>query len=430
MHEVPVEPDLDNNTTIFGSSSFVRKYLTGIFLVICLIVLSVFWGFSYKTGTLIKDQLRRQGHAFFQEIVLTREWAANHGGVFVRQKPGMEVDPYLLKIPGLKVVVTDQDGARYILKNPALLTREISELAAQKGVFKFRITSLNPLNKINEPDQFERTAMTKFEQGAAEYSTYEQQGSETLYRYMAPLITMKPCLDCHAGQGYREGDIRGGISVTITATDMMKQLKENRIFLIISAIGIVSLLFVLIRFISQSFVKDIKKAEMKLVDLANTDFLTGLINRRELFNRLAMEISRARRNKKPLSFIMIDIDHFKKINDIYGHSTGDLVLKELSRKLRETLRSHDIICRYGGEEFLVVAPETSVIEASELAERLRCAAEEITIPADIATTTVNINISLGVSQLMENEDGEKAISRADSAMYRAKNAGRNRVEVA
>ncbi|MDD2336338.1 MAG: diguanylate cyclase [Geobacteraceae bacterium] len=421
----------ENNSILSsGSSSFVRKYLTGIFLIICLILLSIFWGFSYKASSLIKNQLHQQGVAFFQEVVLTREWAANHGGVYVKLGSDVKINPYLLKIPGLKVVITDREGECYTLKNPALITREISELAVRKGLFKFKITSLKPLNPDNSPDQFERKALTRFDHGLKEWSTYEDQGNEVLYRYMAPLVTYKSCLKCHSAQGYREGDIRGGISVTINATDMINQLHENNLFLLISAIGIVALIFAIIRFISQAFIKELKLAEQKLIEMASRDFLTGLLNRREMYNRLASEVSRAGRNDKPLSVIMIDIDFFKKLNDTYGHSMGDTVLKELSCKLQETLRKYDIICRYGGEEFLVVAPDATSDEARNLAERIRSIAQKIVIPYGSNATPVSISISAGVSQYIEGEDVEKTISRADAALYRAKGAGRNRVEVA
>lgn len=411
-------------------SSFVSKYLTGIFLIIGLIVLSVFWGFSYKATSLIKAQMQYQGQAFFEEVILTRKWAANHGGVYVKLKPDMEINPYLLKVPGLKVLIVDQDGERYTLKNPALITRELSELAASKGLFKFKITSLKPLNPANSPDPFERKALTQFEQGSTVYTEYEQKGDEILYRYMAPLITEKDCLRCHALQGYREGDIRGGISVTITATAMQQQLRENTILLVISAFGIVGLIFAIIRIISQAFIKDLKSAETKLIDMANHDFLTGLVNRREMFNRAAIELSRARRHGKPLSVILIDIDYFKKLNDNYGHDMGDSVLKDLSRTLKETLREYDIVCRYGGEEFVVVTPETGLDMARELAERLRCAALELAITHENEATPIHISISAGVAELMVDESIEKTISRADAALYRAKESGRNRIEVA
>ena len=410
-----------------SSSSSVRKYLTGIFLIISLIVLSVFWGFSYKTGSLIREQLRQQGQALFQEIVLTREWASKHGGVYVPLAAGAEVNPFLLRIPGVKAEIEDRDGNRYVLKNPALMTREISELATQKGIFKFRITSLKPLNPANEADRFERTALALFEKGSREYFAYEQNGSEVLYRYMVPLIADPTCLKCHVQQGYRVGDVRGGISVTITATEMMKQLRDNRYFLVLAALGIILLIFNIIRFISGAFINELKTAELKLVEMANTDFLTGLLNRRELFNKLAVEVSRARRHGKALSLIMIDIDNFKALNDTFGHHAGDIALKEVSRCLTEMHRDYDIIARYGGEEFLMVAPETTLDQARELAERLRIAVMNMPITYEEVAPPVTCTISAGVVRMQGDEDVDRAISRADEAMYRAKYAGRNQV---
>jgi len=411
------------------SSGFVRKYLSGIFMIICLIVLSVFLGFSYKSGVLIREQLRRQGQAFFQEVVLTRDWAASHGGVYVKLGPGVEVNPYLLQVPGLKVVITDEDGQRYTLKNPALMTREISELAAVKGLFQFRITSLKPLNPQNAPDAFEKAALERFNQGADEYFAYEDKGKEVLYRYMAPLVTRKPCLRCHEFQGYREGDIRGGISVSIAATDMMRQLRENQIYLVVSALAIVALVFAIIRYIALVFIKDIKAAEQRLLDMASRDFLTGLFNRREALGRLAEEFSRSHRSGKPLSVIILDIDHFKRLNDTYGHSLGDEVLREVARRMVQAVRDYDIVCRYGGEEFLIATPETGIEAAYDLAERVRTQIMAMLIPYGTESEPVSVTISAGVTQLDKLENVEKMISRADAALYRAKEAGRNRVEL-
>ncbi|MBU2490898.1 MAG: diguanylate cyclase [Proteobacteria bacterium] len=393
-------------------------------------MLSIFLGFNYKASSLIKEQLHRQGQAFLQEIVLTREWAANHGGVYVLLTPGMEVNPFLSQIPGSKAVVEDRDGNRYTLKNPALMTREISELAAKKGIFQFRITSLKPLNPANEPGQFERSALKAFEKGSGEYSIYDQKGGQVLYRYMTPLITQEACLKCHAHQGYHLGDLRGGISVTIDATEVMQQLHKNKIFLMLSGFGVIFLIFAIIWSISQSFINKIKVAELKLVKMASTDFLTGLLNRRELFNRIAIEVSRAKREAKPISIIIIDIDKFKTLNDTYGHQAGDVVLKELSRCFTERFRGYDIIARYGGEEFLVAAPETTLEQARELAERLRVAVMNMSILYEDGALPIKCTISAGVAWMQDDEDVERTISRADEALYRAKNEGRNRVSVA
>ena len=193
-------------------ADFAKKYLASIGLLICLVVLSVFWGFYYRSTELIEKQLLYQGSSFFQEIVLTRQWVAQHDGVYVRLEPGIEPNPYLLKVPGLKVVIRDESGQAYTLKNPALVTREISELAAQRGLFRFRITSLDPLNPANAPDPFETESLRKFAAGAKESSAYESSGDEVYFRYMAPLVTEKSCLVCHAQQGYKEGDVRGGLA--------------------------------------------------------------------------------------------------------------------------------------------------------------------------------------------------------------------------
>lgn len=411
--------------TRLRSSDFVRKYLTGIFLMIGLIVLSVFWGFSYRSNALIKGQLLKQGQAFFEEVVVTREWAAKHGGVYVKVTPDTVINPYLQKIPGLKVVIRDADGVAYTLKNPALMTRELSELAATKGILRFRITSLTPLNPTNWPDTFEQTALQAFTQGKKEYFTFEQLGEQTYFRYMAPLVTQKPCLKCHAQQGYKEGDIRGGISVSLPATEMLQQIKENRYAIILIALAIVALIYAIIRYVSHVFIGDLNRAEQQLQEMATKDYLTGLLNRREAYRRINDEIARTGRTGQPLSFILFDIDHFKRLNDTYGHNAGDMVLKQLSVKLLAALRDYDIACRYGGEEFLVVAPETDAQQAFTLAERLRSTIATTSFCTD--TQTISVTVSIGVAQLNKDETIEKVIARADAALYHAKNTGRNRV---
>lgn len=407
------------------SSDFVRKYLSGIFLFVGLIVLSVFWGFSYRSNALIKEQLLKQGQAFFEEVVITREWAAKHGGVYVKVGPDTVVNPYLLKIPGLKVVIKDEDGVAYTLKNPALMTRELSDIAAIKGIFKFKITSLNPLNPDNRADKFEQIALNAFSQGQKEYYSFVEEDSKVFFRYMAPLVTKQPCLKCHAQQGYKEGDIRGGISVSIPATAMMKQINENRYYIILIAAGIIGLIFAIIRYVARVFIGDLTRAEQQLREMASRDFLTGLLNRREAYRQIDEEIARSARNHRSVAFILFDIDYFKPLNDTYGHNAGDMVLKRLADMLMDTLRDYDIACRYGGEEFLVVAPETEAEASCELAERLRMTVESMTFSAD--SMKISITISVGVTLLCQGDSIEKVISRADAALYQAKNNGRNRV---
>ena len=134
---------------------------------------------------------------------------------------------------------------------------------------------------------------------------------------MAPLVTSKPCLKCHAQQGYQEGDIRGGISVSIPATEMLQQINKNRYYIILIALAIVGLIYAIIRYISKVFIGDLNRAEQQLREMASRDFLTSLLNRREAYRRIKDEMERSVRSGRPLAFILFDIDHFKRLNDTH-----------------------------------------------------------------------------------------------------------------
>jgi diguanylate cyclase (GGDEF)-like protein/PAS domain S-box-containing protein len=160
---------------------------------------------------------------------------------------------------------------------------------------------------------------------------------------------------------------------------------------------------------------------------AVTDQLTGLYNRRAFADMAEKEVGRARRYQRPLALILFDIDHFKNVNDTHGHLVGDQVLRILTEKVTKTTRSTDFVCRYGGEEFIVLMPEAGREEALAMAERLREMVSGITVVA--AEGTLSMTISLGVAALGPGEDEtlEGLIGRADKAMYEAKAAGRNTV---
>ncbi len=411
------------------AAGFVKKYLASIGLLICLVILSVFWGFYFRQAELIQKQQLHQGQAFFQEVVLMRQWMALHGGVYVKMTPDISPNPYLLKVPGLRVVIRDEHGDLYTLKNPALATREISELAEKSGLFRFHITSLNPLNPANAPDAFEQEALRLFEQGIKEHTTMEKRGEEVFFRYMAPLVTEKSCLTCHAQQGYREGEVRGGISVTSSATETAGKIRESRIFLVGSAVVIILLILSIIYLVARSFIKDLQTAEAKLVSMATRDFLTGLLNRREIYRRMEEELQRARRTGTPFSVFLLDLDHFKRVNDLHGHSAGDLVLQSVATAMQQTVRPYDLCGRYGDEEFLVALPGTGLTEAAEAAERIRLAIDALQIAVD-ECTTLRITASIGVAALESTETLDQLVSRADEAMYVGKQQGRNRVNVA
>lgn len=159
-----------------------------------------------------------------------------------------------------------------------------------------------------------------------------------------------------------------------------------------------------------------------------TDPLTGLYNRRHLNRTLQAEIDRSKRQQTALSVILLDIDHFKAVNDTYGHACGDSVLRELANRSLQTLRGMDSACRLGGEEFLMLLPDTTPEQAQLVAERLRQATESR--PIDTTVGPISVTISIGVAGLIPGESGLQLLERADEALYEAKRLGRNRVEIA
>jgi two-component system, cell cycle response regulator len=164
------------------------------------------------------------------------------------------------------------------------------------------------------------------------------------------------------------------------------------------------------------------------IEAAITDALTGLHNRRYMEIHLGTLVEQAGARSRPLSVLVLDIDFFKAINDSYGHSAGDDVLKEFSRRLKKAVRGIDLACRFGGEEFVVVMPDTSIAMATVVAERLRkrIAGEPFRISQN--TRAVQATISIGIAAMRSIEDRPSdIIRRADEALYRAKRQGRNRV---
>lgn len=181
--------------------------------------------------------------------------------------------------------------------------------------------------------------------------------------------------------------------------------------------------FLRIKAIAQD-ITDRKQMEKALRELAETDPLTKTFNRRSFLRFFEGELDRARRYERPTSVIMFDLDHFKQVNDTYGHQTGDSVLVAVADLVRKTIRGPDIFARYGGEEFLVLCPETDLPGARALAERIRKITEQ-----HLHDRAGRVTVSLGACLFREGEDGSALLRRVDEALYAAKNKGRNRVEI-
>jgi diguanylate cyclase (GGDEF)-like protein len=162
-------------------------------------------------------------------------------------------------------------------------------------------------------------------------------------------------------------------------------------------------------------------------DMATYDTLTSLHNRRYFDERLTLETQKAFRSGAPLSLIMVDIDHFKKVNDTFGHTEGDKVLREISYLLRTSVRKKDVVARYGGEEFVLILPEAGTEESLAIAERIRRTVEKK--PFEVGAIQLKLTVSLGISRFPDDRPAskEELIRMADLALYDAKRGGRNQV---
>ena len=199
----------------------------------------------------------------------------------------------------------------------------------------------------------------------------------------------------------------------------------------------IALLLLSLLFLQKHEIKIRKKAETErnrliqelevknkaLLEQALTDPLTGLYNRRAIMSTLQTEINRNNRFNHTSSLLLADIDHFKQVNDVYGHMVGDTVLKMITSCVGNNMRRTDSFARWGGEEFLVFAPETSLRKGGIFAEKIRCHVEEIVYPEGMTIT-----LSIGVAEFRPDEELDLWIQRADKALYKAKLSGRNRVE--
>lgn len=175
--------------------------------------------------------------------------------------------------------------------------------------------------------------------------------------------------------------------------------------------------------------KDLEEANRRLEALAVTDALTRLFNRRRFEEVLALEVQRSQRTNLPLSLLMIDVDHFKHYNDTFGHQAGDEVLQTIATLVKRRIRATDTACRYGGEEFAIILPDTSKDEAMTLAEHLRHIVEAHPFAYEEQQPLGRLTISIGVATYPDDaKDGVSLVRAADQALYLAKQMGRNRVE--
>ena len=394
-------------------------------LVIVAVIWTVLLGCSlylnYQgTQDAVRGIVLETARTLFVNVELVRDWNALHGGVYVPVTEKTQPNPYL---KGSMRDIQVHDELQLTKMNPAYMTRQLAELAAARKTAQFHITSLKPIRPENKPSPWERKALESFEQGVPEVGEYTKNADGTVFRYMAPLRTKESCLACHAEQGYKKGDIRGGISVTLLEVPQPPVLS---IWLWHSGCWFGGLVLILVVW------RKLDLAYQELHRQSSLDALTGVPNRWYFAQKMVEEYQRGRREKSPLSIIMADIDHFKNYNDTYGHKAGDECLKQVAQAiLRSMKRPADFCARYGGEEFVAILPNTPKAGALDVAERIRTSVEDLKIHHSDSPVNDYVTISLGVNTgIPDDSHFETMLRKSDKALYQAKANGRNRVEEA
>jgi diguanylate cyclase (GGDEF)-like protein len=396
-----------------------KKLATLLLTLWCLVVLTSL-GWNIK---LTQDEhlhfLEDTARLIFNHVTIVRDWNADHGGVYVPVTSSTQPNEYL-KVDNREIKINER--LTLTLVNPAYMTRQIAERAAKSNGIQLHITSLNPIRPMNKPTNREREALLEFEaDDTSEYSRVLADNKGYRFFYMAPLVTTRACLRCHEKQGYKEGDLRGGISVTIPDVHPAPIQAIVTGHSIIGIIGII-VIITLLQKLSASYYRVHQQSIL--------DPLTGIPNRRHFIDRLTNEYRRACRNKTAITLMICDIDYFKQYNDSLGHLEGDNCLIKVAKTIHESLhRGGDMCARFGGEEFIIILPNTDRTGGEKVATRIQCEIASLAIAHPASPIDENITLSIGLTTDHEQYSSHyNLIKRADNALYRCKDLGRKRIE--
>jgi len=403
----------------------LESFLISLCIVISVFTASIFIYLDMNTSRLMLQRMREQAVTYLDLINYTKQWNFDYGGVYVEKHNDVKSNIYLEKL-GINPDIKCADDKILTIRNHAIMTSEISHRSERAEGVKFRLVGLWPLAKTNTPDTFERSGFKIFSKDKQEHFEMITDSRPPMFRYISPLYMETSCLECHRGLPVQMGDVLGAVSISFPIQELIRETRQTRIIRLIAALALIGLLIGITYFMTLSLANDLKNTQLRLQTMAMTDELTGLNNRRQVMARLEEEFQRAIRLGESICLISLDIDHFKNINDTYGHPFGDLVLRSVADRMQSSIRPYDIVGRVGGEEFLIIAPASSAQEVVSLANRILAAIrQEITGKESVSVT---VTASAGVAVISPNDaDIDELIRRADRALYQAKAEGRNRV---
>ncbi len=384
---------------------------------------------------------------FFKAILLARKWNAQYGPVYVPITDQTKPNPYL-EIPYREI--TTPFGLELTMVNPAYMARQISELAEKEKVY-FHLTSLNPIRPENQADPWEKAALESFHKGTAEKIEMITNVDKPIFRYMAPLFVEPSCLACHAKQGYRIGDIRGGISVTLDAAEIMDDIKGERQFLIIVhtftfVMGIfLGYLFLsaarrytlMLEGVTSAQQQDLRQQKEKLTettramnDLVTRDTTTGIHTAEHFKNLSTIMWNNAMNQGRPISLLLLEIDSFGDYTDNYGALEGDICLKEVTGAItRKVQEKGSVVARFGASSFAIMIANIDAGSAYDLAQKIHGDVLGLNIPHETSDVSKIVTIT-GVSSTLIPHHGQQLgdfIKHTRDALRQGRQKGRNRI---
>lgn len=374
------------------------------------------------------ESIRAKAQTYMDLVLTVREWNSENKGAWVSGRYDSEESRYL-RARGISDVTRTVDGQALVLVDPYTMIGEIADLSTGNDSVRFRLISNTPINPDNYPDAWESTALEDIDRGEEWVESFvDAPSAGQEYRFVTPLSAQRSCLDCHTTPPTETGNSRyiGAFSIAMPAEPLQLTLRNLTLLLLLAWLATTGATLLVVRTMMRRLMAELQTVNKDLRRAATIDQLTGLANRQMTLARLNEEFERSKRSGGHLSIVEFDLDHFKSVNDTHGHLVGDRVLRHFAERASSVIRPYDLLGRIGGEEFLLVAPNSDLEAASSLAERVLHAfrSDHLTHEGAPLRTTA----SAGVATIAESDaEPEFLLERADQALYQAKQDGGDRI---